>query len=355
MMGRPLRIDWSLEDTPEALKAAYQAEDDVVLRTRLHGLWLVRSGWQLGKAATAVGVHYRTVQTWVGWYREGGVEGVLCHKMAGRGKPRFLSPGQERELTEEVSSGRFKTAGEIRDWIESEYGVSYKSGSVYGLLERLGCSPKVPRGRHEKADVGAAGVVEKGGLSCALAVAGVSSETVFGFADEMRVGLRGMVRRVWGRRGVKVHQRVQLVYKWMYLFLVVDVRRGRLLWSWIDSMKSAAIAAAVDGLKHHSDMEALVWDGARGHRGEMVRSVGLTTIVQPPYSPELNPAERVFQEVRRWVEGRIYGSIEEKMEAVDAYLGELESDPGRVRSLTAWNWIEHSTRRLPKHFTASSI
>ena len=162
MMGRPLLIEWSLEDTPEALKAAYQAEHDVVLRTRLHGLWLVRSGWQLGKAATAVGVHYRTVQTWVGWYREGGVEGVLWHKMAGRGKPRFLSPDQERELTEEVSSGRFKTAGEIRDWIESEYGVSYKSGSVYGLLERLGCSPKVPRGRHEKADVGAQESWKKG-------------------------------------------------------------------------------------------------------------------------------------------------------------------------------------------------
>ena len=172
--------------------------------------------------------------------------------------------------------------------------------------------------------------MEKGGLVDSLTRAGVTSETVFGFADEMRVGLRGMVRRVWGRRGVKVHQRVQLVYEWMYLFLVVDVRRGRLLWSWIDSMKSAAIAAAVDGLKHHSDMEALVWDGARGHRGEMVRSVGLATIIQPPYSPELNPAERVFQEVRRWVEGRIYGSIDDKMEAVDAYLGKLESDPGRV-------------------------
>ena len=98
-----------------------------------------------------------------------------------------------------------------------------------------------------------------------------------------------------------------------------------------------------------------MWDGARGHRGEMVRSVGLATIIQPPYSPELNPAERVFQEVRRWVEGRTYGSIDEKMEAVDAYLGELESDPGRVRSLTAWDWIEHSTRSLPAHFTASAI
>ena len=50
--------------------------------------------------------------------------------MGGMGKPRFLSTDEEQELTEEVSTGRFRTAGEIRDWIESEYGVSYKSGSV---------------------------------------------------------------------------------------------------------------------------------------------------------------------------------------------------------------------------------
>ena len=183
----------------------------------------------------------------------------------------------------------------------------------------------------------------------------MTSETAFGFADEMRVGLRGMVRRVWGRRGVKVVQRVQMVYRWTYLFLVVDVRRGRLQWSWIDSMKSESIAAAVNGLKHHSDIAALVWDGARGHRAGLVEGVGLPTIVQPPYSPELNPAERVFQEVRRWVEGRVYESVEEKMEAVDSYLRELEYDPGRVRSLTAWNWIKHSTRSLPAQYAASLV
>lgn len=182
----------------------------------------------------------------------------------------------------------------------------------------------------------------------------MSSETDFGFADEMRVGLRGMVRRVWGRRGVKVVQRVQLVYKWTYLFLVVDVRRGRLLWSWIDSMRSESIAAAVNRLKHRSDVEALVWDGARGHRGEKVRSAGLSTIIQPAYSPELNPVERVFEEVRRWVEGRTYESIEEKVEAVEAYLSELKADPRRVRSLAAWDWIENNVRRLPAPFMAPS-
>ena len=49
--------------------------------------------------------------------------------------------------------------------------------------------------------------MEKGGLCEALGSAGVTKETALGFADEMRVGLRGMVRRVWGRRGVKVRQR----------------------------------------------------------------------------------------------------------------------------------------------------
>ena len=86
------------------------------------------------------------------WYREGGIEEVVAHRMGGRGQPRFLSAEQEQELTEEVTTGRFRTAGEIRDWIESEYEVNYKSGSVYSLLSRLGCSPKVPRSRHEKAD-----------------------------------------------------------------------------------------------------------------------------------------------------------------------------------------------------------
>ena len=36
-----------------------------------------------------------------------------------------------------------------------------------------------------------------------------------------------------------------------------------------------------------------------------------------PYSPELNPAERVFAEVRRWVEGRRYERIEAKKAAVE--------------------------------------
>ena len=85
-----------------------------MFRTRLHALWLLRSGRQMGEVASVVGVHYRTLQKWVSWYRTGGVEEVLSHMMKGLGQPRFLSEDQERELTEEVASGRFRTGGEIK-------------------------------------------------------------------------------------------------------------------------------------------------------------------------------------------------------------------------------------------------
>ena len=194
--------------------------------------------------------------------------------------------------------------------------------------------------------------MEKGGLCQALTKAGVTSETPFGFADEMRVGLRGMVRRVWGRRGVKVRQRIQLVYKWLYLFMVVDVRKGKLYWSWIDSMKTEMVGAAINGLKRRTEIEAVVWDGAGSHRDRRVAGLGVGLIGLPPYSPELNPAERVFEEVRRWIEGKVYKSIEEKVMAVEAFLTELETEPDRVRSLTDWDWIEDAVQQLPSQYTA---
>ncbi len=164
-----------------------------------------------------------------------------------------------------------------------------------------------------------------------------------------------MVRRVWGVRGVKVVQRLQLVYEWKYLFLVVDFGRGKPEWVWIDSMRSETVARAALSVRRYTEVRALVWDGAGSHRSELVRSIaGMKTITLPAYSPELNPAERVFEEVRRWVEGRVYGSIDEKVEAVNTCLSRLESDPERVKSLVGWDWIKRNIQRLPEYYEASS-
>ncbi len=168
----------------------------------------------------------------------------------------------------------------------------------------------------------------------------------------MRVGLRGMVRRVWGRRGVKVHQRLQLTYAWQYLFLVVDGRAGTLHWCWMDSLAADDVLAAVGALPQQTEMAAVVWEGAPSHRDARMQAVGLSLIGLPPYSPDLNPAERGFEEIRRPIEGRVYPTLEDKVAAVGGVLAELEADPARVRSLAGWDWIEAAVQQLPSRYAA---
>ena len=95
-----------------------------------------------------------------------------------------------------------------------------------------------------------------------------------------------------------------------------------------------------------------MWDGAPSHRHELVRGVGLPLIGLPPYRPELNPAERKIEEVRRWTEGKVYPSLEDKVAAVAEYLTELESNPDRGRGLAGWDWIEDAIQRLPATLVA---
>jgi hypothetical protein len=169
----------------------------------------------------------------------------------------------------------------------------------------------------------------------------------FGFADELRLGLRGMVRRIWGRRGVKVRRRLQLSYQWRYLFVVVDGRTGRLYWCWHASMAATELLGMVRAVQQQTDLAALVWDGAPSHREERVAALGLPLIGLPPYSPELNPAERFFQEVRRAVEGEPYATLDDTGAAVQAVLEEWDADPDRVRSLCDWQWIADAAQTLP--------
>jgi len=60
----------------------------------------------------------------------------------------------------------------------------------------------------------------------------------------------------------------------------------------------------------------------------------------------LSPAERVFAEVRRWVEGRRYERIEAKKAAGEGVLRGLEAG-GKVSSLVGWPYIRQALSALP--------
>jgi transposase len=167
------------------------------------------------------------------------------------------------------------------------------------------------------------------------------------WSDEMRLGLHGQVRRRWAPRGIKLRQRVEVKYQWRYLALAVSAA-GALQWRWLDNMNKDGIAETV-GAWRDGGIDALVWDSAPSHRAKVVRQAGPPLVALPPYSPELNPAERVFEELRRAVEGRVWGTVEAKVAAVDGLLQDLARSPKRVRQLASWAWIRAALSELPLH------
>ena len=60
----------------------------------------------------------------------------------------------------------------------------------------------------------------------------------------------------------------------------------------------------------------------------------------------LSPAERVWEEVRRWVEGRRYERIEAKKAAVEEVPLRLEAE-GEISSLVGWHYIRQALNALP--------
>lgn len=136
MAGRRLNIEWRAEDTPEALKAAWQSETDIAVRTRLHGLWLLRCGRPMGDVACVLGVHSRTVRRWTGWYRTGGLDEVIARRRGGKGGQSRLNEEQVSRLAWEMASSRLSAAADVRSWIAYQFGVSYTMPGVYSLMQR---------------------------------------------------------------------------------------------------------------------------------------------------------------------------------------------------------------------------
>ena len=180
-------------------------------------------------------------------------------------------------------------------------------------------------------------------MTAALVEAGVTRDADLVLADELRLGRRGQVRRVLGRRGGRVVQRLQLRYQWAYLLLAVDPRAGTLRWRWLERCRAEPIKAALADWAPG----AVVWDGHGAHTATLLADLPVARVRLPPYSPELNPAERVFEEVRRRVEGRTYDAVADKQARADAYLRDLAADPDAVRQLCGWDWFTAALDALP--------
>lgn len=144
MRGRPLVIEWN--ETEDDLYTQYQRERNGHRRARLHALWLLRRGYHIGDVGRAVGVDYRTIQRWVSWYRQGGLDSVLQRTPghAAPGRPSRLTKDQIAALFKQANTGEFRTIWDAVRWVEQQFHVTYTYTGMHALLNRRGLRDRYP-------------------------------------------------------------------------------------------------------------------------------------------------------------------------------------------------------------------
>jgi len=164
------------------------------------------------------------------------------------------------------------------------------------------------------------------------------------FGDEMRYGLISNFRRSWSKVGERTIIDSQHSFENRYLFSAVSPLSGESFHlSGIEGFDTEAAHTFLLELKkqHQDKIVIIVWDNAPCHRPMIHREIpGLIVLFLPPYSPELNPAERFFEELRKASANQIFKNIDEQEKAIEEKLNELADDLPAMRQLLGYEWIK---------------
>jgi len=130
----------------------------------------------------------------------------------------------------------------------------------------------------------------------------------------------------------------------MRLFLLKTELLDWMLTAKMDTLNMSAFLDHVSQC-HADDYIVMVLDGASSHRSHDLRIPGNMALVRlPAYSPELNPAERLWEEIReKEFANRVFDSLGAAIAQAARGLKRLELMPDGLRSLTGWPWILESS------------
>jgi DDE superfamily endonuclease len=163
------------------------------------------------------------------------------------------------------------------------------------------------------------------------------------FADQARIGQKGRVTHVWYQKGVRPRGVREQRFASVQLFGAVCPERGTGVALVLPEVSTVAMNTFLVELARAvpSDTHAvLVLDRAGWHlSADLAVPTNLTLVHLPPYSPELNPIEKVWQYLRdRHLSHRVLAGYEAVLDAACQAWNAVRAEPGRLRSLTSSSW-----------------
>jgi transposase len=162
--------------------------------------------------------------------------------------------------------------------------------------------------------------------------------------DEHRIGLKPVFRRIWALEGqrpiVEVHHR----FKWSYLYGYVCPENGETHWNILPyvcveelSLSLADFASCQNiGENNHA---VIAVDNAGWHTSlDLIIPDGIHLVFLPPYTPQMQPAEKLWPLTNEGVANRNFKNIEDLEQIQGARCIELSKNVDLIKSTTEFHW-----------------
>lgn len=154
--------------------------------------------------------------------------------------------------------------------------------------------------------------------------------------DEARFGQQGTTTRVWAKRGSRPTAVKQTRYEWVYMYAAIEPASGASVALQAPHVNTSTMNVFLkmmsDELKH-DEHAVLIMDQAGWHKAKkLIVPDNITVLYLPPYSPELNPVERLWGYMRsHHLSNRVYENYNHLLNAsADAW---QRLTPERLKSV----------------------
>ena len=306
-------------------------------------LWATRGQHTLDDLAHLAGRARSTIQVWLDDFTGGGLSRLLERK-APPGKPSPVAEATvQAQLQAGLKAGQWRTARQVAAWLKQAHGIERATKSLYYWLGKVGGALRVPRPSHVKQDPAAAAAF-RAELEQRLAELDLPKErpVKIWVADESRFGLHTQSRRCWALRGQRVVLAQEQRYEWEYVYGAVEVVEGLAQFRFLPSVSLELSCGFLQQIAA-SDPQAehvVIWDQAGFHPrpGAATLPARIHLLPLPPYSPELNPVEGLWDQTQDVTCNRHFANLDQLEEVLTQTLRPFWETPVRVLSLVH-HWL----------------
>jgi transposase len=160
------------------------------------------------------------------------------------------------------------------------------------------------------------------------------------FQDEARFGLIADVRRCWCPKPFRPLVTARVSQEYTYAYAALCPFDGRLESLILPHVNGECLQIFLNEVaaRYPDERLVMILDGAGWHRSGALRLPdNLRLLPLPPYSPELNPVEHLWDELReKYFHNRAFDSIDALEQQLETALVDYESEPNRVASIARW-------------------